>query len=365
MRKLTAFIALLIALATIFAMSACTDEGSESSSAADSSVAENLSSEEESLVSAESTETSAESIVIESSDASAESSGTAETAEVRPLLYKATGKNGGTVYLLGTIHVGDERVETLPDYVMDAYNESDWLCVEADIVKHSSDTEAQMALAQRMLCDVQKGETVKNYISEELYGDMKKLLEDKELYNQLYDYYKPVFWYTLLQEVYLADTGLSSDYGVDNTLLNLAHDGKKEIREAEGIDYQYDMLFGFDNEIYRMMIESVVYDYQASVDGTTELYELWLSGNEAEFAKALAEEDELEDLTDEELALYEDYNKAMITDRNLAMTKLVEEYLAEDGTGFFAVGAAHIVGEGAAVELLRAEGYTVELVSAD
>jgi len=44
------------------------------------------------------------------------------------------------------------------------------------------------------------------------------------------------------------------------------------------------------------------------------------------------------------------------------MADRAEEYLAEGGTGFYVVGAAHIVGEGALVELLRDRGYTVEKV---
>ena len=49
-----------------------------------------------------------------------------------PLLYKATSENGGEVWLFGSIHVGNDDMYPLPDYVNNAYNEADSLAVEVD-----------------------------------------------------------------------------------------------------------------------------------------------------------------------------------------------------------------------------------------
>ena len=59
---------------------------------------------------------------------------------------------------------------------------------------------------------------------------------------------------------------------------------------------------------------------------------------------------------------YEEYNTKMITERNLSMADTAEEYLTRGGTGFFVVGAAHILGEGGCVELLTERGYAVDRV---
>ena len=45
-----------------------------------------------------------------------------KVAECTPLLYKVTDGKGATLYLLGSIHVGDKRTQAMPDYVMNAYN---------------------------------------------------------------------------------------------------------------------------------------------------------------------------------------------------------------------------------------------------
>ena len=73
------------------------------------------------------------------------------------------------------------------------------------------------------------------------------------------------------------------------------------------------------------------------------------------------EEDESEtELTEAQIALLEDYNDKMLTQRNLGMRDKAVEWLKAGDKVFFAVGAAHLIGEDGLVELLRAEGYTVE-----
>ena len=74
---------------------------------------------------------------------------------------------------------------------------------------------------------------------------------------------------------------------------------------------------------------------------------------------ALSEYDE-EALTEEELQMLKDYDKAMLDDRNLGMAEKAKEYLASGETVFFAVGTAHMLAEPGIVNLLREAGYTVE-----
>ena len=60
--------------------------------------------------------------------------------------------------------------------------------------------------------------------------------------------------------------------------------------------------------------------------------------------------------------LYEEYNKAMIVDRNKGMTEYAEQALKSGKEIFICVGAAHVVGKGAMAEQLRDLGYTVEVI---
>ena len=68
------------------------------------------------------------------------------------------------------------------------------------------------------------------------------------------------------------------------------------------------------------------------------------------------------EMTEEELALYEEYSKAMEWDRNAGMLDVAKGYLSSGKTVFFAVGLAHLIAEDGLVNTLRDAGYTVELV---
>ena len=112
--------------------------------------------------------------------------------------------------------------------------------------------------------------------------------------------------------------------------------------------------------------------FQEYWEGTQELYELWCAGDEAALRELIADEFEPdEDMTEEELAEYEEnkhlieeYEKAIDTDRNEGMLKVAMEYLESGETVFYAVGLAHLLDNtNGLVDTLRANGYTVELVS--
>ena len=93
-----------------------------------------------------------------------------------------------------------------------------------------------------------------------------------------------------------------------------------------------------------------------------ELYEMYIDADEAEMTAYLNDED-LSELTAEELALYEEYTKAMETDRNKGMLEVAKQYLESDEVVFYAVGLAHLLAEDGLVNTLRDAGYTVELVT--
>ncbi|MBQ1436598.1 MAG: TraB/GumN family protein, partial [Ruminococcus sp.] len=75
------------------------------------------------------------------------------------------------------------------------------------------------------------------------------------------------------------------------------------------------------------------------------------------------DEDEYAKLTDEEKELYADYQKTMLTDRNVGMADKAEEYLASGKNVFVAVGAGHMVSDEGVVQLLKNRGCKVERVN--
>lgn len=279
-----------------------------------------------------------------------------------PLLYKATSDNGGEVWLFGSIHVGNDDMYPLPDYVNNAYNEADSLAVEVDVIDMEENAMDYVADYQKVM--YLDGTTIKDHISEDLYNDAVKILEDNDYYTSMLDYYYPSMWSSFIEVFEYENCGYDSKKGIDMHLLNLAKENKKNIVEIESASSQITLLGEFSEELQILQLEEVVAGYNTEESKTylKDLVSAWTSGNEESITAIICEDSSSEDYTEEEMKLLEEYNQKMLVDRNILMTDFAEKALKDGDSVFICVGTAHIVGEGAMVDLLRDRGYTVEIV---
>lgn len=282
-----------------------------------------------------------------------------------PLFYKVTGPNGETMWLLGTIHVGDERTAYLPTEIYDALNASDALAVEFDTLAFEEAMESDEKLVSQIATlyfNANNAET-KSLLDEDVYETAVKLLKAGGNYSMNAEYMKPYLWSQSIDNFYLAlDQSLSSSKGVDTRLLKLAKEAGKEILDVESGLFQLQMMTGFSTDLQVMILEeSLGYsagEYNADVH---ELLDAWCLGDEAALRELLNSEEG--ELTEEEQKLYEEYNNAMIIKRNEGMLKVAIDYLNSGKTVFYAVGLAHLLQDNGLVDTLRDAGYTVELVA--
>lgn len=290
---------------------------------------------------------------------SAENSFSPTKSNISPLLWKVTSKDGkNTLWLFGSIHLADENAYPLPDAVMNAYKSSSALAVECD------PTDSNMSVADMMkLSTYADGSTIKNHISEELYLDAKKILT--EIYGSKmaseFDQYKPVMWYSIIEQYYILKSEFDSKYGIDTYFLSQCKSDKKELLEVESAKFQYELLFGFSDEIQELMLAELV---RAGHEGynnvLAESYKAWAKGD-LEALEARLYED-MSKYSEKEVKVIEEYNKLMITDRNIHMAEKAKQYLAQGKDVFFVVGELHMVGENGIVKLLTDAGYKVEQV---
>lgn len=285
-----------------------------------------------------------------------------DISSATPLLYEVT-KEGydNKIYLFGSIHMADDRAYPMNDKIMEAFNNSDSLGVEFDLVAYSKDFSKQVETIKLMLCEENK--TLADYLNEETYEMLIKYLKDNKAYNKAYEVYKPVLLYTLITNVAGEKSNLDSNKGIDNYFLKEAKKNKKEILELESPEFQYNLLISFPDELFDMMIKESITEEELMIEELKQLYEAWLKGD----AKGIADseekdEDDLKDLDENILEMLEDYNYKMLTDRNNSMTKKVDDYFKNKKNVFVVVGAAHIVGEDGLANQLQELGYSVEIV---
>ncbi len=279
-----------------------------------------------------------------------------EKTNSTPLLYEVTkeGKDN-KLYLFGSIHAADESLYPLPTYVEDAFNRSDAVAVEFDLVEMTSDLQSQVNYLTKFT--IPDNKTIKELIKEETYTKAVDILKNASVYNSLWDYYNPMMWYSLIETASMKTSELKEDKGIDLHFLNKAKEDKKDIIELESADFQYEMLLGFDEKTQIYILEQSVESYDESVENLKKLFELYKKGNRSDLEELLIndidENDEYEKI----------FNDKLITSRNIDMTKSLDNYFKEGKNIFCTVGLAHIIGKEGIAESLKERGYKVEEIS--
>ena len=140
--------------------------------------------------------------------------------------------------------------------------------------------------------------------------------------------------------------------GVDAYFLEKAK-GNKTILELEGIAYQYDLLNSFSDLDQENAFIGDLKGIDIAVTELNGMYDSYKAGDE----KAL-----IELLLRPVPNVSADYNKKLLTDRNIGMADKIDSYLKTKDTYFVIAGAAHFIGDSSVIEFLTKKGYTVERI---
>ena len=287
----------------------------------------------------------------------------ADADAVHPMLFRVSGENGREAYLFGTIHVGDARVDTALQKLTPYLDACDALAVEFDILAFEQDPQAQMDSMTRFL--LTDGSRITDHMPQELYERAFALLGEAGLYPKLMEMYNLSMWSQLVEQAALITrTDYDLEIGMDRSLIRYCYDKHIEVRDVESAELQYALLAGLSDELNLLLIESTLDSLDSYGESIDQLYSAWLEGDpEAIEALLSSEESGSEELTEDQRKLLEDYYDQLLTQRNLGMRDKALQWLEAGDKLFFAVGAAHLLGEGGLIALLRDAGYTVEQVS--
>jgi uncharacterized protein YbaP (TraB family) len=312
-----------------------------------------------------------------------------------PLFYHVTGPEGQEMWLLGTIHIGDERTGFLPQEIYDAFEASDALALECDSKAFEELVEDDESVQKQVseLYYYSDHSTAQDHITtEDLYEDAVRMLKATGNYNYNSEMQKLNLWSNAIDNFHLRqEHKLSSDKGVEERLTKLAEEQDKPIREVESVLFQIGMMSNYSDNLQEFMLYgSLAGSTVDSWEDTRELYDLWCAGDEAALTEKIRENDpweiseddfDMEDLTEEEIQevndilarkdeinaelakIQEEYYAAMESNRNAGMLEVAKTYLESGETVFCAVGLAHLLAEDGLVNTLRAAGYTVEAVT--
>ncbi|WP_313805090.1 TraB/GumN family protein [Cytobacillus sp.] len=258
-------------------------------------------------------------------------------------------KNGNTVYMLGSIHLGIEEFYPLNSKIMKAFNESQYLAVEADIL-NLNPLEFQQTVLEKAVYD--DGSTIEDHISKELYKKLTDIFVSYGADMNEIKYLKPWYLSMSLDSLKSTDPKYKAELGIDHYFLSKA--GNKKIIELEGAEFQINMLSGFSEDVQIKLLEDSL-NADRTADGLAPLIKAWQTSDDAAIEKLLFT---VPDNSPE----YKAYMTEMFDNRNIGMANKIEKYLtgSTKGTYFVVVGAGHYFGDMSIIKLLENKGLKIE-----
>lgn len=256
--------------------------------------------------------------------------------------------NGNTVYLVGSMHIADDSFYPLREEFEEAFAEADYLGVEIDISKAADEAQQKLILD---LGSYQDGTTLKDHVSSETYTKLGDILKKNGLEPNALDAFKPWVAESTLASLKSTTAGYEASAGVDLYFIQKAIESKLPIIELESYESQLGMFNDFSKELQEETLKATLDNFDVLDDSVNQMAEMWKTGND----------EQLLELTNN-FSDNEEYNKAMLIDRNIGMADKIDGYLKSDKKEeyFIVVGAAHYLGEHGIVKLLEDKGYTVE-----
>lgn len=269
-----------------------------------------------------------------------------------PLLWAVPARNGGRLYLFGSIHVGHASFYPFARPIEEAFEGADRLVVEIDSSAMGEDLSPQTLQAGTLPA----GQELSDIVSPELYARLGAAAKQLGLPLQMFDAMSPGTAGVVLSLAPLLARGFDPEAGVDRYFMQRAQG--KQIVELETLEQQLALIGSFDESFL-----SAALDGLATIDADLDaLHGAWRCGDEEALAYTLLELPRERAGTPEDRAQVDAFNEVFLNERNREMARRIEELLAADGDSFVVLGAAHLVGEQGIPALLRAAGHPVEIV---
>ena len=267
-------------------------------------------------------------------------------------------KNGQTIRVIGTMHLGDPRMDALTDRLSPYVETADLLFLEI-----TRDEEKRME--QMMATDPGLLLLTDTTLPEALDDETWALISDAARARGL-----PPFMAAKMQPWYLSvmlsipacmmETLASDDNpGLDDRLITVAEDADTPMRSLERIE---DVISIFTEEPFETQVSFLVASLmpdQVSDDmmaTTTESY--FDEANAESWALARVLADRYMEMDKAELdAAFDDFKQSLLIDRNLAWMDHIDA--ATESNIVIAVGALHLMGESGVLNQLAERGYTL------
>lgn len=259
------------------------------------------------------------------------------------------------IYLLGSIHLGTPDLYPFDKKLVTAFDESDALLVEANIL----DTEALKYYSEKAMYT--DGSTLKDAVAPETYAKLEQVAKLYDLPMDQLTVQKPWMLSSALSMLAMDDSfGMTPQemamHGIDVYFLLNAQLQQKPVIELEGTRAQVDMFEGLSPEAQEQslvaVLDSIIHPAEENQSEVLqEWFTSWKQGNVEEFAKSFQA---MEGTSSE-------FNEMLFGLRDEQMAKKIMNVLEEkEGKYFVVVGSGHFLIDKNIRYHLEKNGYKVK-----
>ncbi len=253
----------------------------------------------------------------------------------------------GTLYLLGSVHVGDPTLYPLSPPIERAFALANKLAVEVDVEKNPGET----SLEALKFGVYQDGRSLPQILPNDVWLALDEEMRKYGLSAASFMHVKPWFVALMIINLRYEKTNYSAEYGVDRHFLRRAR-GRVPIVELESAALQMDMFNLLSDELQVQFLRDTLDARARSVPRLEEIVGAWRVGDDQKLETYLFADDPHDKLS-------QALRKIVFDDRNFAMAAKIEEYLKSGDSFFVVVGAGHLLGPTGIVTLLGQRGYSV------
>ena len=271
---------------------------------------------------------------------------TAQAAQAKTFAWKATGK-GGTIYLMGSIHVMSESFYPLNPALDAAFKDSDLLVEEVDLAEMLDPT-AQLAILSRGMLPA--NQSLDKVLSPATLALVQKATGDLGAAAGPLMRFKPWMLAIALQGMELMKAGFNPALGLDQHFYDQAKSAGKTVQGLETVEFQISRFDGMTLEQQDRLLSQTLKELATETAAIGTLGDAWKSGDVPALERIA-----LADLKSDPL-MYQ----RLLVERNKNWMPKIEALFARRGRALVVVGAAHLIGPDGLLAMLKAKGYTVE-----
>ncbi len=264
-------------------------------------------------------------------------------------LWEVTGAKN-SVYLMGSIHLLRSRDYPLPTALDAAYDDAEVLIMEVDM-DDLDPIAAQTAFTTYGV--LHDSRTLHDLMGDDLYGKAVAAADLIDIPLDMLSKTEPWYAAMTVEIMMLSRIGFNPALGVEMHMMSKAAADGKSIEGFETIEEQISFLDGMSLHAQQEMLLSTLEESAELGEMMEDIIDAWRHGDIAFLEAGMLDE----------LAGYEELNKALITDRNSRWVAKIEELLGDTDDYLIIVGAMHLVGANGVPNQLKRNGYHVQQLS--